>query len=197
MDHLKGPHSVQNWVYEHFKDPQDIVRADPAIDIHFASDMPNAEQLGLSDADLKALTVYVISLTGEKVYSKYVFPAAPEKERTAFGSHVEKGRYLFRHLGCIGCHGREGIEADQRKNWNAVGGVIPKLGNLSDRYSRAELSEFILRGSSPNKEKEELEAPPLWMPAWRERGLGGDNLEAILDYLFTLKKKRAKGEEDF
>ncbi len=197
MRHLKGVESVQNWVYEHFKDPQAVVQADPAIDIHFPSDMPNAEQLGMSDDDVRAVTTYVMSLNGEKVFSKYVFPATPEKERTSFASTVEKGRYLFRRLGCIGCHGREGTEADQRKNWNAVGGVIPKLGNLSDRYSRAELSEFILRGSMPPKEKETLESPPLWMPTWRERGLGGQNLEAILDYLFTLKKKRKAGEESF
>ncbi len=197
MRHLHGEHTVAEWVKEHFDDPQEIVQADPVIGVHFPSDMPNAKQLHLEEADVKALTTFVLSLTGEKVFSKYVLPALPEPPEPRFGSRIEHGRYLYRHLGCIGCHGKEGDESDQRKNWNAVGGVIPKLGNLSDKYSRAELSDFILRGSFPPKEKDELESPPLWMPTWRDRGLKGENLEAILDYVLTLKKKKTKAEEEF
>jgi predicted CxxxxCH...CXXCH cytochrome family protein len=197
MRYLKGEHTVAQWVKEHFVSPQDVVHADLAIKIHFPSDMPNASQLHLTDDDVTALTVFVLSMTGEKVYAKYVLPALPEPPEPHFGSRIEHGRYLYRHLGCIGCHGKEGDESDQRKNWNAVGGVIPKLGNLPEKYSRAELSDFILRGSFPAKDDAELETPPLWMPTWRDRGLKGENLEAILDYVWTLKKKKTKAEEEF
>lgn len=197
MRHLKGEHTVAVWVKEHFVDPQEVVRADPAIEVHFPSDMPNAKQLHLSDADVDALTVFVLSLTTEKVFSKYMVPGLPEPAEPRFASRVEHGKYLYRHLGCVGCHGNPGDETDQRKNWNAMGGVIPKLGNLSETYTREELKERILNGKFPDKEKEELESPPLWMPEWKKRGLQGENLEAILDYVLTLKKKKTKAEEEF
>jgi len=197
MRHLHGERTRQNWIYEHFLDPQDVVRADKAIDINFPSDMPNAKQLGMSDDDARALTVYLLSLTGERIYAKYVTPAKPEKERTRFPSRVARGAYLYKKLGCIGCHGKPGVEEDQRANWNSKDKVVPKLVNLDEIYSREELKEFILRGSYPPKDKEELESPPLWMPAWKERGLGGEELEALMDYLFTLKKKKAEGEEEW
>lgn len=197
MRHLKGPHSVQNWLYEHFIDPQAVVQDDKAIGINFPSDMPNAEQLGITEADARALTVFVLSLNTNKVYAKYMRPGPAAPAAPRFASRVEKGRYLYRKLGCIGCHGKEGLETDIRKNWNAVGGVVPKLGNLAEKYSREELKEFILRGSMPPKADESLETPPLWMPTWKKRGLGGDDLEAIADFLFTLKLKKKAGEEDF
>ncbi len=197
MRHLEGPHSVQNWMYEHFIDPQAVVQSDEAIGIHFPSDMPKAEQLGLTEADARALTVYVMSLNTNKVFAKYMHPGPAAPAAPRFASRLEKGRYLYRKLGCIGCHGREGFEGDIRKNWNAVGGVVPKLGNLADKYSREELKEFILRGSMPPKEKEELETPPLWMPTWKKRGLAGDDLEAVIDFLFTIKLKKKAGQEDF
>lgn len=197
MRHLAGAHTVQNWVFEHFLSTTEIVQSDLAIGIHFPSDMPNAGQLGISVEDARALTVFVLSLNTNKVYSKYVQQGPPPPAAPRFASRIEKGRYLYRHLGCIGCHGKEGYEADQRTNWNAVGGVVPKLGNLAEKYSRDELKEFILRGSMPPKADEKLENPPLWMPTWKKRGLGGEDLEAIADFLFTIKLKKKAGEEDF
>ena len=76
-----------------------------------------------------------------------------------------------------------------------VGSEIAK----SDRPELTAAKIIVYSGSSyaSNEVDSSVNVYPLWMPAWRERGLAGDNLEAILDYLFTLKKKRAKGEEDF
>lgn len=197
MRHLDGEHTKQVWIYEHFLDPQEVVQADPAIEIDFPSDMPNAKQFGMSDDDARALTVYMLSLTPEKMYSKYVIPAKPEKERTSFPSRIARGEYVYRKLGCIGCHGKPGVMEDQRKNWNSKDKVVPKLGNLSEIYTRQELKEFILRGSYPPKEDENLASPPLWMPIWKDRGLGGAELEALLDFLFTIKLKKAAGEEEW
>jgi len=197
MRHLRGEHTVAVWIKEHFESPQDVVQADLPIGVHFPSDMPNAKQLHLTEEDVNALTVFILSLTTEKVFSKYVIPALPDPPEPRFASRIEHGRYLYRHLGCFGCHGKEGDETDQRKNWNAVGGVIPKLGNLSETYTRAELKDRILNGKFPDKDNDALESPPLWMPEWRKRGLEGENLEAILDYVLTLKKKKTKAEEEF
>lgn len=199
MRHLKGEHSVQRWLYEHFLDPQAVVQADKAIGINFPSDMPNARQFGMTEDDARALTAYMLSFTSEHVSSKYFVPGEDKlKEPKGFASRVERGRYAFKKLGCIGCHGREGRMEDIRSNWNAKGGVVPKLGNLADRYNREELKEFILRGSADiPKENDSLETPPLWMPSWSERGLKGEELEALVDYLFTVKKPRAKGEEEW
>ncbi len=200
MRHLAGAHTVQNWVFEHFMSATTVVQSDEAIGIHFPSDMPSAAQLGLSEADARALTVYVMSLNTNKVYAKYMRPGPAAPAAPRFGSRVEKGRYLYRKLGCNGCHGKEGFEGDQRANWNAVGGLVPKLGNLSDKYSREELKEFILgtkREPVTPKADEKLETPPLAMPIWQKRGLAGDDLEAILDFVLTIKLKKKAGQEDF
>lgn len=201
MRHVKGPHSVANWIFEHFKEPTGVVQADPAIGIHFPSDMPNQAQLNLSDQDVADLTTYAVSLTTDKVYAKYMKPnldPAVEREPKSFPSRIAHGQYVYHKFGCIGCHGVPLKMEDQRHNWNAKGGVIPKLFNLSERYSRDELRDFILHGSANiAKDKEELETPPLWMPAWRERGLGGQELEDLLDWLLTLRKAVPKSEENF
>lgn len=197
MRHLKGTKTIATWVREHFENPQEVVQKDEAIGVHFPSDMPTAEQLGMQAQDIADVTTYILSLTTDKVLSSYVVRGEPAREEVLPTARVARGQRLYRKLGCVGCHGVPGNDKDQRKNANAVGGVVPKLANLADKYSRDELREFILRGSYPAKEKENLETPPLWMPTWRERGLAGENLEAVLDYLFTLRSAKKNADTDF
>ena len=59
---LKGTHSMRNWEFEHFKDPQKIMPGNPAEKLP-PTVMPN---YGLSDAEAQALTVFVLSLKDKK-----------------------------------------------------------------------------------------------------------------------------------
>lgn len=58
---IKGEHTVANWIFEHFKDPQAITTG---------TVMPN---FGLTDEEAKALTIYMLSLTRGKIPYEYRF----------------------------------------------------------------------------------------------------------------------------
>jgi hypothetical protein len=59
---LDGEHSMRNWEFEHFKDPQKVMPGNPAEDLP-PTIMPN---YGLNDAEAQALTVFVLSLKDRK-----------------------------------------------------------------------------------------------------------------------------------
>ena len=59
---LKGEHSMRNWEFEHFKDPQKIMPGNTAQNIPTTS-MPN---YGLTDEEARSLTVFVMSLKDRK-----------------------------------------------------------------------------------------------------------------------------------
>jgi Cytochrome c len=60
---LKGEHSMRNWEFEHFKNPQKIMPGNPAQNIPTAI-MPN---YGLTDEEAESLTIFVMSLKNRKV----------------------------------------------------------------------------------------------------------------------------------
>lgn len=64
---VKGEHTAANWIFEHFKDPQAITQG---------TIMPN---FGLTDDEAKALTIYMLSLTNEKVPHEYKYQAGLKK----------------------------------------------------------------------------------------------------------------------
>jgi len=59
---LEGEHSMHNWEFEHFKDPQKIMPGNPAENLP-TTIMPN---YGLTDEESQALTVFVMSLKDRK-----------------------------------------------------------------------------------------------------------------------------------
>lgn len=64
---IKGEHTAANWIYEHFKDPQAITPG---------TIMP---AFGFTDEEAKALTLYMLSLTREKVPHEYKYQPAQKK----------------------------------------------------------------------------------------------------------------------
>ncbi len=141
----RGP----DWLIKHFKNPSAVSPG---------SAMPAIQA---SDSDLEALTLYVLSFTGEELSEYYV------SMKTIPG--VQSGRLLFEVKGCIGCHsvsGKGGTVgpaldhvAERRtpewimqhfRNPQSVspGSVMPQF-DLTEQQVRA-LTEFLLSLTDPN-----------------------------------------------
>jgi mono/diheme cytochrome c family protein len=144
-----GANRSAEWLVKHFKNPAAVTRG---------SAMP---PIKANDADLDALTLYVLSFTGETLSSYFV------SMKTIPGPQA--GRRLFEEKGCIGCHavgGKGGIvgpaldEVGQRHDpqWIAAhfrnpvavspGSVMPQF-NFNEQEIRG-LTEFLLSLSDTN-----------------------------------------------
>jgi len=144
-----GAHRGPAWLLKHFKNPATVTPG---------SAMP---PIKATDADLDALTLYVLSFTGEPLSAYYV------SMKTIPGPLA--GRRLFEEKGCIGCHsvagkgGKVGPALDEVakrhngewisshfRNPSAVspGTVMPQF-NFNEQEVRA-LTEFLLSMSDTN-----------------------------------------------
>ncbi len=133
-----------DWLVRHFRDPASVTPG---------SAMP---PLDTGDAEIDALTVYMLSLTGEPLTEYYLsLRSIPSPEL---------GRHLFEEKGCIGCHSLGGQGGDigppldhvgerREAEWiydhfldpQAVspGTVMPRF-RLTRQEARA-LTEFVLQ----------------------------------------------------
>ena len=144
-----GARRSPEWLLKHFKNPAAVTPG---------SSMP---PIKASDADLENLTLYVLSLTGEKLSAYYV------SMMTIPSPNV--GRRLFQERGCLDCHsvgGKGGTigpaldDVTKRRNpqWiiahfknpEAVspGTVMPQF-NFTEQEVRA-LTEFLISLSDTN-----------------------------------------------
>jgi mono/diheme cytochrome c family protein len=90
---IEGRTTVATWMMEHFQDPS---RVSPG------STMPDYR---LGDEDIRDLTIYMLSLTGEDLPSKYRLPALPLEEEEIVAASPGEELYLE---ACAVCHGRDG-----------------------------------------------------------------------------------------
>ena len=144
-----GASRSPDWLLKHFKNPATVTPG---------SAMP---PIKAGEGDLDALTLYVLSFTGEPLSAYYV------SMKTIPGPMA--GRRLFQDKGCIGCHtvggkgGNVGPALDEVakrrdptwiiahfKNPQAVspGSVMPQF-NFTEQEMRA-LTEFLVSMSDPN-----------------------------------------------
>jgi len=144
-----GAERSPEWLIKHFKNPAAVSPG---------SAMP---PIRASDNDLEALTLYVLSFTGEELSAYYV------SMKTIPGPLV--GRRLFQEKGCIGCHsvgGKGGavgpaldnVSERRTPEWImqhfrnpqsvSPGSVMPQF-ELTEQQVRA-LTEFLLSLSDPN-----------------------------------------------
>ncbi|MFQ5776781.1 MAG: c-type cytochrome [Terriglobia bacterium] len=84
FSHLPGERTRQRWHYEHFKDPQAVMPE---------SEMPNME---MTDDQAQALTIYMLSLTDDRIPAEYVVYQAASADLT--------DKSLFEEKGCLLCH---------------------------------------------------------------------------------------------
>jgi mono/diheme cytochrome c family protein len=143
-----GARRSPEWLGKHFHNPAAVTPGSP---------MPAVR---LSDDDIDSLTMYMLSLTGERLSAYYV------SMKTIPG--IDAGKRLFQEKGCIGCHSLGGVggkvgpaldEVGQRRSpeWIVAhfrnpqsvtpGSVMPQF-NFSEHEIRA-LTEFLLSKSDP------------------------------------------------
>lgn len=149
----------------------------------FASAMPH---FGLSDHEVEALTVYLLSLKASNLPASYVTQALPEPE-PVYASEVERGEAVFVKFGCTACHGIGGVGG--RKNVNAgLGEEVPPLLYVKAYYEHdvESLKNVIRNGRQPTpRATPHRPRPPLYMPAWKDR-IPEEDINALVAYLFSL-----------
>jgi mono/diheme cytochrome c family protein len=90
---VEGRATVALWLMEHFRDPS---RVSPG------TQMPDYR---LADEDIRDLTVYMLSLTGEDLPAKYRLPPLPLEEEEIIAASPGEELYLE---ACAVCHGPDG-----------------------------------------------------------------------------------------
>lgn len=96
-----------------------------------AIQMPAYEGLA-SAQEVEALVAYIHWLRADGREADAEVPAAGLPDASA----VERGRWLYRHTGCIACHGTEGRGGVS--NENAPGGLVPSLTHTAERLQLLE-----------------------------------------------------------
>jgi mono/diheme cytochrome c family protein len=144
--------------------------------------MPN---FNLTDGARADLVAYLSSQKGQ-AWDVYPWRTAEAKALPA----PERGRLIFNKAGCVACHGQFG--GGGYPNNNVAGGLIPSLTLVSDGYSKAELHAKIQNGAVPLPDDPSKPRALIQMPKWGEQ-LSPDEIDALVEYLFTLKPKPAAG----
>ena len=185
--YVHGEETVAHWVKDHFRDPQQVVPGYPALGIP-ESAMPNYE---LTEEENQMLTALVLSFSSEEekeekpIPARYRVPAGPPPAPPVYASSIEEGKAVFQKYGCAGCHGLEGRGGIRNKNMD-IGEEVPSLITAADGYSKEELKAVIRNGRYPAKADAGGPAPPLWMPAWKDK-ISEEEMDALADYLLSLK----------
>jgi mono/diheme cytochrome c family protein len=186
------PHNRIHWIMTKLRNPRVLnpgVRGEklpPGEEEVFPSAMPH---FGLADAEVEALTVYLLSLTSFDPPASFTTPPVPEPS-PIYASQVERGKAVFEKFGCAGCHGASGIGG--RRNWNAgLGEEIPSLLYANAYYGNdvESLKQLIRSGRQPVPRADTTRPrPALYMPPWKER-ISEEELDALVAYLFSLSER--------
>jgi len=144
--------------------------------------MPN---FNLSDATRADLVAYLSAQKGQ-AWKELPWRTAEAKALPA----VARGEFIFNQAGCVACHGQFGRGG--YPNNNVAGGLIPTLTLVSDGYSKKELHSKIHDGSVPLPNDPRAPKAKIQMPKWGEK-LADDEIDALVEYLFSLKPKPAAG----
>ncbi len=191
--YIQGEHSVANWIFEHFKDPQATVPGYPALGVPESS-MPNYE---LTDEEAHLLTALTLHFSVEKgrperpipAQFKVAAPPEPEAAPVRYASLAERGKALFEQVGCTACHGIGGRGGIRNKNMD-LGEEVPPLVSVARGFTREELKQTIRDGRYPAKADPSGPAPPLWMPSWKDK-LSEEEMDALAEYMLSLAPESA------
>jgi mono/diheme cytochrome c family protein len=159
MAHIEGPHTLPQWLMEHFEDPQSVVAG---------SQMPPPR---LSRDESRALTVYMLSLQNRDLPRTYLSPEKHLELYKLAHPDPQSGEQLFSRY-CSRCHdtGTYGrYDPFFNKFLPAVRGA-----SLIATASRDYLVKNIRNGR-----------PGTLMPAWGRDsgGLSEDEIGRLVDYL--------------
>jgi cbb3-type cytochrome oxidase cytochrome c subunit len=136
----------------------------------------------LSDQDLKDLAAYLVSLGNDpkKLREGAVIPPPPPTESPL----VEKGKGLYRSLGCIGCHTVDGT-ASTGPTWLGTFGAehevqLPDGTSIQIKHDEAYTRESIVQPGA-----KVVKGFPNIMPPYPN--LSEEELQAIIEYIKTLR----------
>jgi len=157
--HVRGEHTIANWLGEHFRAPATVVPG---------SAMP---QLGLTEAQVDALTFYMLSLRRSDQREAYWPKDRIRAERFGAREFATDGATLFGTF-CAACHGPagEGMRYPGMAAFPAIGNP-DFLAVASDRF----LTETVTHGR-----------PGRRMPAWGEGGLRPEEVTAVVGFVRSL-----------
>ncbi len=159
--HVPGDHTLRNWLAEHFRTPATIVPG---------SLMP---QLGLSQQQIDALTLYLLSLRGGVRPEAYWPRDRVRAERFAEREFATDGATLYGTF-CAACHGPngEGMRYPGAPAFPAIGNP-DFLAIASDQFVRATVSHG---------------RPGRRMPAWGDKdgGLRPAEIDAVVAHVRAL-----------
>ncbi|MBI4063594.1 MAG: c-type cytochrome [Elusimicrobia bacterium] len=147
--------------------------------------MPN---FNLPDHSRNALVEYLLTLKGEG----FDQTGRPWNDPSLQGDLVKKGEVLFERAGCVACHAQKGRGG--YPNNNVAGGQIPSLTLAADGFSKEELKQRIREGRKSDKADPKGPAPMIEMPQWG-KVFGDDELDAAVEYVYSLRPPKAAGEE--
>ncbi|GAB4349870.1 MAG: hypothetical protein Kow0099_33120 [Candidatus Abyssubacteria bacterium] len=159
FSNVPGGRNLADWHKEHLKNPRLIV--------------PNSQmpQPDLTDEELDAATLYMLSLRGADVPMNQWPPARFEAGRLGVRDFPQDGESLFKAF-CISCHGEDGMGT----RFGISPQAFPALAHpeflevASDRFIR----DNLFQGR-----------PGRRMPSWgtKEAGLKSSEIEALTRYL--------------
>lgn len=144
--------------------------------------MPNFNLKDETRADLVAF----LSAQKGQAWAEYPWRTAEAKALPP----AERGALIFNKAGCVACHGQFG--GGGYPNNNVAGGLIPTLTMVSDGYSKSELHAKIQNGSIPLPNDPSAPRALINMPKWGDQ-LKPDEIDALVEYLYSLKPKPAAG----
>ncbi len=192
FENMPHPHNRIHWMMTKLHNPRTLnpgVTADHlplGEEEVFPTGMPN---FSLTDEEIQALTVYLLSLTDANPPVSYTIPPEPELVKT-FDNDVARGYAVFEKLGCAGCHGPEGLGG--RRNWNnGLGEEAPSLIYVKAYYENnvESLKTLIRNGRQPAPRMNvKRPNPALYMPAWKDK-MTESEFNALVAYLFSLAER--------
>jgi mono/diheme cytochrome c family protein len=159
------------WLIAHFKNPAAISPG---------TVMP---QFNFTEQETRALTEFLLSMADTNVvgFLKTATSSSP----------IERGKAVYKKLGCAGCHSADGHGGVPNPNAKTAQ-QVPGLKFVSEGYTKDELKKRILDGQ---REIPALDLkkphPPLYMPPWRGKLTEGE-LADLVEYLLSLMPKGEK-----
>lgn len=157
FEHVAGPHTVPNWLKEHFQNPQVVVPG---------SLMPKIE---LGEADLEALITFTMSLHSPDLPTQYYtldYISEFKGGRKALTGEESYGRY------CSYCHG----DAAKGRDFSVIERFNPALNN--EEFLSAASDDFIRYTIQQGR-------PDRLMPSWRltNGGLSDEEIEKLVKFI--------------
>ena len=159
--HLEGPRTLPQWLLEHFEDPQKLVAG---------SQMRPPR---LSEEELEALTVYMLSLQQRDLKGQYLSPAKHLELYKKAHPDPMTGEALYGRF-CANCHQT---------------GAFGAYDKFFAKFMPAVRGPYYVQAASPEFLDATIRAghPGTLMPAWSKQagGLSDEEIAKIRDYLLS------------